>query len=366
MKIQFSKVCFTCSAAVILVAIGGLTLSPSKAQAQQENSQEITLDDMSLNFEDLPPQPTQSVVPEEFDSLDVSLEAEMVSPEAVVTTTGTADVPSAPPAADLPAPIVDVGQLEITPETASQITAAPTPVKHSGQYFDSDSLSPSAARRSSPAPREVDPRYEPGSRFVVVRKGAGADSVQARIVSAQRALKLGRYASAMEMYEQLYKKAPKNKQVLMGLAVAQQESGFTDSALATYEELLRLDPKNKDATVNMLGLVKSQYPSVAFRRLKDLWEKYPQNAGVAAQLGLTSAALGNAQEAVRYLGIAASIEPNNANHFYNMAVVSDQAGAYKDAMELYQKALEVDISFGGGRTIPRDQVYDRLANLRRL
>ena len=253
---------------------------------------------------------------------------------------------------------------ETVTETAD--SPQPAPVKHSGQYYDSDYIVPSAALGRNVGPREVDPKYEPGSRFVVVRKGAGPQSMQARLVAAQRALSLGRFTSALELYEQLYKKEPQNKQVLMGLAVAQQQSGFTESAIATYEELLRVDPKNTDATINMLGLVKAQYPSVAYRKLKDLWDNNGQNPGIAAQLGLTSASVGNMEDAFRYLGIAASLEPKNALHFYNMAVVSDQAGAYKDALELYEKALELDITFGDGRAIPREQVYDRLARLRRL
>lgn len=240
------------------------------------------------------------------------------------------------------------------------------PVPHSGQYFDSDTIVPRSSLRSSVGPREIDPKYEPGSSFVVVRKGAGPDSVQARLVSAQRALKLGRYTSALELYEQLYKQSPKDKNILMGLAVSQQYSGFTESAIATYEELLAIDPKNTNAMVNMLGLLKTQYPAVAHRKLQDLWQNNSGNPVLAAQLGLTSAAIGNAQDAIRYLGIAATLEPNNASHYYNMAVVSDQAGANKDAVELYEKALQVDSAYGANRSIPREQIYDRLANLRRL
>jgi tetratricopeptide (TPR) repeat protein len=238
-------------------------------------------------------------------------------------------------------------------------------IPYSETYYDASSLARSESGNSL-APRQVDPRYEPGSSFVVVQKTAGVNSVPARIVAAQRALSLGRYMSALELYERLYSDNPKSKQILMGLAVAQQKSGFTESAIATYEELLKSDPKNVDAMANMLGLIKTQYPSVAFRRLRDLWENNSSNANVAAELGLMSSSLGQYQEALRYLGVAASLEPKNASHFYNMAVISDREGMTKGAIELYQKALEVDITYGAGRSIERDRVYDRLAHLRRL
>ena len=163
-----------------------------------------------------------------------------------------------------------------------------------------------------------------------------------------------------------YKKDPKNKYVLLGLAVAQQNSGFTESAIATYEELLKIDPNNLNASLNMLGLLNQRYPAVAYRRLKELWSENTQNAGIAAQIGLTSASMGNIEEATRFLEIASTLEPGNATHYYNIAVIADRAGDYKGAVEYYQKALEVDITYGGGRTIPRDEVYDRLAHLRRL
>jgi Tfp pilus assembly protein PilF len=270
------------------------------------------------------------------------------------------DVAVAPPSDGLPpieeGTIAPTGERPVTVET----------VPHSGQYYDANSFVPNSALGANTAPREVDPKYEPGSRFVVVRKGPSASSFSAQLVAAQRALKLGRYQAALEMYEGLYSKEPRNARVLLGYAVAQQGSGFIESAITTYEELLRIDPDNTEAAVNMLGLIGTQNPQVAYGRLQSLWRSDSQSPAVAAQLGLTSAELGNIEEALRYLGVAASIEPNNANHYYNMAVITDRAGAYKDAIDYYQKALELDISYGGGRTIPRDTVYDRLAKLRRL
>ena len=262
-----------------------------------------------------------------------------------------------------PAPVPAQAQQQSLTQTQASTSQ---PVPHSGQYYDSGSIMPDAALGTSVGPREVDPKYEPGSSFVVVTKSSGANSFSARLIAGQRALKLGRYSSALEIYEQLYRESAKNRQVLMGLAVAQQNSGFTQSALATYEELLQVDPNNVDATVNMLGLVQNQYPAVAYRKLHELWDKNSQNPGIAAQLGLTSAKMGNAQDAIRYLGIASSLEPRNATHLYNMAVITDQIGAYKDALDLYEHALEVDATYGGSRTVPREQIYDRLVSLRRL
>lgn len=355
----------------------------SVANVRAQDAVELEeLIDFSIDLDDLPPQPTQSEVLEmdivpnvpdtQFEVLDTDdaktklvevatpekVENVVVSPEAVTKI----EKPSAPLDEAVKKPVVETAIADPLGIEA-QLEAKN---KHSGTYYDADSFVPSAELTKAAGPREVDPKYEPGSRFVVVTRGAGPNSRAARLVAVQRALKLGRYTSALELSEKLYKKSPKNKQVLMGLAVSQQYSGFTESAVATYEELLAIDPNNADAMINMLGLIKQRYPEQAYQKLKKLWSKNSLNSGLAAQLGLTSASMGRFEDALHYLGMAVSIDPDNASHYYNMAVVSDQAGAYKDALELYQKSLEVDVAHGGRQSIPRDKIYDRLARLRRL
>lgn len=239
------------------------------------------------------------------------------------------------------------------------------PPANSGLYYDSNNVMIPGSDLPGSAPRKVDPKFEPAQKYVVVEKNASASSQEATLIAANRALKLGRYASAMEMFEQLYKRSKRDPRILMGLAVAQQESGFTESAIRTYEELLMIQPRNVEAKVNMLGLMQDRYPAVALRKLKDLWEENPRNAGVAAQIGLASASQGQNEDAIRFLGIAASLEPGNAGHMYNMAVIADRMGAGKQAIEFYEKALEVDASNGGSAGAPRQAIYDRLAVLRR-
>ncbi len=261
---------------------------------------------------------------------------------------------------DAPAPT----SLDASISPNANIPDGPIIVPHSGSYYDSSSFGTSSIGRT--APREIDPKYEPGSRYVTVTKNAGSDSFSAQLISAQRALKLGRYTSALEIYERLYSGNSKNPRVLMGLAVAQQISGFNESALATYEELLKVSPNDADATVNMLGLVSSQNPDNAYNLLSNMWAKNNRNPSIAAQLGLTAAELGEYETAIKYLGIASSMEPNNPNHYYNIAVVSDRAGMVKQAIEFYQKTLEMDASTSSGKKLSRDVVYDRLAKLRSL
>lgn len=269
------------------------------------------------------------------------------------------DAPTPPPSSE------NLTELQAEPAPAIQ-QAEPSPVPYSGAYYDSNSIGPSPLGPSA-GPRKVDPKYEPGSSFVVVKKDASSSSRQANIVAAQRALKLKRYPAALELYEKLYKSNPKNRQILMGLAVAQQYNGFNESAIATYEELLKMSPNHTGAIVNLMGLLERSQPEMALRKLQDLWDRNGRNPSIAAQLGLLSAKLYDYDASQRYLGIAASLEPHNPLHYYNMAIIFDQQASYDSAIEYYQKALEIDVAHRhGGSAIPRDEVYDRLAQLRRL
>ena len=186
------------------------------------------------------------------------------------------------------------------------------------------------------------------------------------MTAANRALSLRRYSAALEMFQELRKRNPNDRNILLGLGIAQQNLGFNDSAIATYRSLLKIDPRNVDARVNMLGILQTQNPELAYQELKALWEDNPRDSGIAAQLGMVSAELGNTDDAVRYLGIASSIDPTNPAHYYNMAVIYDRAGAKKDAVTLYERALEVDSLSSSAKGLSRDTVYDRLATLRRL
>ncbi len=49
-----------------------------------------------------------------------------------------------------------------------------------------------------------------------------------------------------------------------------------------------------------------------------------------------------------------------------MAVMIDRKGAHRKALSLYEKALETDATYGAGRSVPRETIYDRLYYLRRL
>ncbi|MDH5722145.1 MAG: tetratricopeptide repeat protein [Alphaproteobacteria bacterium] len=231
------------------------------------------------------------------------------------------------------------------------------------KYYDAEMATP-GGEMSKQGPIGANPESRPAAPFVVVRKDYNADTQSAQLVAADRAVGLGRYDSALKIYEIIEEKTPNDGRVLMGKAVSLQKLGRFDEAMKTYEKLAEIDSKNLDVKQNMLGLLATRYPSVALRRLMELHNENSDNVGIVAQLAFAFARTGDSRSAMEYLGIASSMEPHNASHIYNMAVIYDQAGETVNAVKLYEQALETDTLYGGGRSIPRDAVFERLAQIR--
>lgn len=258
------------------------------------------------------------------------------------------------------------------------------------QYFDSPS---GKILKSIPAP-SMDPRKGSQESIIVVNKKPASSAtveqkarshteprtgahgrkagvsiqttdIDAKLISADRALKLQRLDAAREMYDELYRINPHDERVLMGRAVLMQKTGDTASAVAAYEDVLAEYPGNTQAIINLAGLIRQVSPAVALEKLLDLNQQYPGKSVVLAQLGVAYADAGNYADAYKSLERAASLDPNNPQHYYNMAVVSEKAGDVPLAIRNYEKALEVDAIYGEGqRAVSREKIYDRLSTIR--
>jgi Flp pilus assembly protein TadD len=303
-----------------------------------------------------------------------------------------AETPAAPPALSAPpdstklaVPVTDAlapdpGKLkDVTPPPISPTQGAKTeasvpppivppvaekPAKVSDAYYDSNAGMPSGKAGATAGPRKVDPNIEPGQKFVVVSGVRNASDSESMIVAAGRALKLGRYDAALDMYDALYAKNKRDPRILMGRAVAQQNLGKDDAAISSYRELLDIDPDATDALANMLGLLKKQEPATALQRMMDMAKRYPTNPGLAAQIGIAQGEMGNYPEAVRYLNMAATLDPSNPQHPFNMAVLADRQGDKTNAIKFYEQALQANAIGGEHSSVSKEVIYDRLSTLR--
>ena len=255
-------------------------------------------------------------------------------------------------------------QASTAPETAQTRMSIRklSPVKSQQKFFDSSEnrYTDNATNKNAGADDKVGT-----ARFIVVSNVVKTDSVEAQVEAARRALKMGYYDAAVGMFEKLYNQNSRDLRILMGYAVALQNVGEIGKAVEKYDEVLAIDKDNTAAILNMLGLVKDQYPAVAAKRLRYLLSQSPNNPMIAAQLGIIEASLGNYESALKNLGIAASLEPKNPQHYYNMAIIADRQGRKEQAIKFYEKTLEIDtMSHSSQKKISRDVIYNRLVKLR--
>lgn len=275
-----------------------------------------------------------------------------------VDLTGEPDVPLvAPPAAESLKPVPDVVMED--PVITAKVKPLPKP-KVDTVYFDAPK---GKALSGIPAP-SMDPKRGKNESVIVVDQAITSTSQESGVAAAGRALRLGRYDAAISMFDDLYRANPRDPRILMGRAVTLQKLGRTGEAIEAYEEVLTIDQDNPEAIVNLMGLIRKQYPARALEKLLELRASHPDNAGIMAQLGVAYADSGNFEDALKYLGMATKAEPNNPQHYFNLGVISERMKNRQRAIAYYEKALETDAVYGTGRGIDRDMIYDRLTRLR--
>lgn len=201
-------------------------------------------------------------------------------------------------------------------------------------------------------------------QYLVVKKEKNANDFDARLMAARSALSQGSYQSALELFDDLYKKNPADIRVQMGRAVALQKLGQVDEAMNAYQGVLRKDPRNIEAMTNMLGLLKGKDAPTAIKKLQQLRDLYPANADVAAQLGMVYGVTGDYNNAIKYLDIADSLKPGNPTVLYNRAVAYDHMGNSAQAATLYRQILLLASDGVLDQAFPLDVVRQRLATMR--
>jgi len=200
--------------------------------------------------------------------------------------------------------------------------------------------------------------------YLVVKKEHNANDIDARLTSARSALAQGNYQAALELFDDLYRKNPRDMRFAMGRAVALQKLGQTDEAMEAYQAALRTDPRNIEALTNVLGMLKGKDAPTALKKLQQLRDLYPANADVTAQLGMVYGEAGDYANAVKYLDMADALKPGSPIVLYNKAVAFDHMGKTAEAADLYRKILILATDGDLDQSFPLEQVRERLAVLR--
>ncbi len=132
---------------------------------------------------------------------------------------------------------------------------------------------------------------------------------------------------------------PANRDALLGLAAIDVRGGHLDAAESRYLKLIEIDPRDSQAVASLIALRGPLDPVASESRLKTLIASQPEAAHLYFSLGNQYAQQSRWSEAQAAYFKAYSVDPENADYAFNLAVSLDQLRQRKLALEFYQRAL---------------------------
>jgi tetratricopeptide (TPR) repeat protein len=251
----------------------------------------------------------------------------------------TANASAPAPAPVAPAPVAQPAVVAAAPAPAPQRAPAPST---SVQVIPP--IQPVRPRQPTTTPAA--PRADTTSVAAAAAPDTPPIAVNARIMSVDpsveqgyRAFQKNDLAAARESYERALAREPNNRDALLGLAAIDVRGGQLEAAEARYLKVLEMDPRDGQATAALVSLRGRLDPVASESRLKTLIASQPDVAQLHFALGNQYAHQSRWAEAQAAYFKAYSIDPENADYVFNLAVSLDQLRQKKTALEYYQRAL---------------------------
>lgn len=217
-----------------------------------------------------------------------------------------------------------------------------------------DEIAPEPAIEEA-APVIEPPRQQPQVRIEPVRTG----SVDPLLRDAYLGYRNGKLEEAQRLYQEMTRKDANNADALLGLAAIAQQRGDNLAAAQYYLRVLTLDPRNAVANAGMSALNAGNDGNES--RLKMLLREQNNSAALHFALGNLYAGQSRWGEAQQAYFSAWTLEPDNAEFAYNLAVSLDHLGQSELAMGYYQRAQQLDATHSAG--FDHDQVARRIEAL---
>ncbi len=178
-----------------------------------------------------------------------------------------------------------------------------------------------------------------GETLAPIAINAPTLTVDPALEQAYQAFQRNDLAAAREGYQRVLAREPTNRDALLGLAAIDVRSGQLDSAESRYLKLLEMDPRDTHAVASLIALRGPLDPVAAESRLKTLIANQPEAAHLHFSLGNQYAQQSRWTEAQGAYFKAYSVDPENADYAFNLAVSLDHLRQGKLALEFYQRAL---------------------------
>jgi Flp pilus assembly protein TadD len=200
-----------------------------------------------------------------------------------------------------------------------------------------------------------------------------SDEVDPILLVAWHAYRNGDFDTASQQYSEMLRKNVQhhnssNRDALLGMAAIAQQRSQDAVAAQYYSQMLDLDPRDPDAHAGMSSLFDTTEAAGAESRLKLMLAQHPEAAALHFALGnhyAQKSRWGDAQQA--YFS-ACTLESDNAQFAYNLAVSLDHLGQGKLAALHYRRALQLDHAGNTDSVIinPSNASFDRAQTQLRL
>jgi len=302
----------------------------------------------------------------------INAEGPTTEPPASATTApvqappGTNQQAQAPAEVPAPAPTATAGTAATAPPTpAARGTAArPATARTTPGARTTPARAAATSRATRPAApgAAVQPQDRPGSSPPISITPPGS-TIDPQTEQAYQAFQQGNLNVARDLYQRVLQREPSNRDALLGLAAIDTRTRDFDTAEMRYLRLLEIDPRDAHALAGIVALRGQTDPVQSESRLKTLLSAQPDVAHLHFALGNQYAAQSRWPEAQAAYFKAYSLEPDNPDFAFNLAVGLDRLRQARPALDYYQRAL----SLAGTRAAGFDKslAANRIAELSR-
>lgn len=187
--------------------------------------------------------------------------------------------------------------------------------------------------------------------------------VDPQLERAYAAFQQGDLATAREAYQRVLQREPSNRDALLGLAAADVRTRNYELAESRYLRLLEADPRDTHAMAGLIALRGQTDPVQTESRLKGLLAAQPDAPFLHFSLGNQYAAQSRWAEAQSAYFKAFSLDPENPDFVFNLAVSLDQLHQARIALDYYRRALA--LSSSRAAAFDKAQASARIAELSR-
>ena len=195
--------------------------------------------------------------------------------------------------------------------------------------------------------------------MVVADSKVGSASLREKEQIAYNSVLIGQYEVAIELYKQVLEKERDNSYSKFALATVYQKIGQFRQAKTLYYQMLKSGVENQEEVVgNLLDILIEDSPQDATYLLSRLAVQNPDSPNILAFAALAYNKAKNHDQAISLMQKAITLDSENVDYKYNLAVIYDQTEQYSKALDLYSEVVRKYSD--ANQSVPLDQVKKRI------